>query len=122
MINVGATCIVGDNSGAKSVKCIKVLRKSKASAVCGDIVVVSIRKVIPKALASIKKGEVCLAVIIRQKSQFLRKDGSVIKFDENAVVLLDKQQKMLGTRVFGVVPREVRKNFPRVAALVKEVV
>ena len=123
MIQVGAFLEVADNSGVKLVKCVKVLGGSRRKvAKYGDIIVVSARKVIPKALSSIKKGDVCLAVLVRAKAPFSRKDGSVISFDENAVVLLDKQYKIIGTRVSGVVPRELRREFSRITTLVKEVI
>ena len=123
MIQSGAFLEVADNSGVRLVKCIKVLGGSRRKvARYGDIVVVSARKVIPKASSSIKKGDVCLAVVVRERAPYRRKDGSVIVFDENAVVLLDKQYKMIGTRVSGVVPRELRKDFSRITTLVKEVI
>ncbi len=123
MIQEGSFLEVADNSGVRLVKCIKVLGGSgKRFANYGDIIVVSVRKIIPKAASSIKKGDVCLAVLVRSRFPFKRKDGSVVVFNENAVVLLDKQYKMIGTRVFGVVARELRKDFSRITTLVKEVI
>ena len=127
MVQENSLLNVSDNSGVKLVKCIKVLGGSKRRfAICGDLIVVSVRSVISKVAinnnSSIKKGEVYLAVVVRTKSAFRRADGTVIKFDENSVVLLDKQQKLIGTRVFGVVPKELKKDFFKVTTLVKEVV
>lgn len=127
MIQQGSFLNVADNSGVKLIKCIKVLGGSKRRfAGCGDLIVVSVRSIIPKAISnnnsSIKKGDIYLAVIVRTKSAFRRCDGSVVKFDENSVVLLDKQQKLIGTRVFGVVPRELKKDFFKITTLVKEVI
>jgi large subunit ribosomal protein L14 len=127
MIQESSLLNVADNSGVKLVKCIKVLGGSRRRfGGCGDLIVVSVRGIIPKAVAnnnsSVKKGDVFLAVIVRTKSSFRRSDGTVIKFDENAVVLLDKQQKLIGTRVFGIVPRELKKDFFKITTLVKEVI
>jgi large subunit ribosomal protein L14 len=127
MIQEGTLLNVADNSGVKRVKCIKVLGGSrKRFGIRADRVVVSVREVIPKAIAnnnsSIKKGDVFQAVIVRTKSAFRRDDGTVIKFDENAVVLIDKQEKLIGTRVFGIVPRELKKDFFKITTLVKEVI
>lgn len=126
MIQEGSFLNVSDNSGVRLVKCVKVLGGSKRRfAGCGDVIVVSARSVFPKAAAAnsaIKKGDVYLAVIVRTKSPFRRSDGSVVVFNENSVVLLDKQYKLIGTRVFGVVPRELKNDFFRITTLVKEVV
>lgn len=123
MIQEGSFLEVADNSGVRLVKCVKVLGGSKKrSAGCCEMIVVSARKVAPKSSSSVKKGDVCLAVIVRTKAPIHRADGSVISFRENAVVLLDKQHKMLGTRVSGVVPRELRADFLRITTLVNEVI
>ena len=126
MIQSGSFLNVSDNSGVRLVKCVKVLGGSgKTFARCCEKIVVSVRSVSAKALganSSIKKGDVYLAVIVRSKFPFRRKDGTVIVFNENSVVLLDKQEKMLGTRVFGVVPRELKEDFFRITTLVKEVI
>jgi len=127
MIRESSMLNVADNSGVKLVKCIRVLGGTgRVFGGCGDLIVVSVRGIIPKAIAnnnsSIKKGDVFLAVVVRTKAAFRRNDGSVVKFDENAVVLLDKQHKMIGTRVFGIVPRELKKDYFKITTLVKEVI
>lgn len=112
---------VADNSGAKKVKCVKVLGcGSHGYGSIGDVVVVSIREAIPKS--RVKKGEVHRAVIVRTKKSIKRNDGSVIQFYGNAAVLIDKQGEPIGTRVFGPVPRELRaKNFMKIISLAPEV-
>ena len=98
-----------DNSGARKIQCIKVLGGSKRRfASIGDIIVVSIKDAIPRG--KVKKGEVFKAVIVRTKKEFLRKDGTSIKFDKNAAVLLDKQEEPIATRIFGPVTRELRNR------------
>ena len=113
---------VADNSGAKRVKCIGLLggtRKRWASV--GDVVVVSVQKVLSKS--KIRKGEVYRAIIVRSKSGVKRKDGSVVRYDSNAVVLTNRQGDLLGTRVFGIASRELRyKGFVKVISLAAEVV
>ncbi len=112
---------VADNSGAKKVMCIKVLGGSHHMiANVGDVIIVSIREAIPNG--KIKKGEVHSALIVRTKTGVHRADGSAIKFDSNAVVLLNKQGEPLGTRVFGPVTRELRaKKFIKIVSLAEEV-
>lgn len=111
---------VADNSGAKTVKCVKVLGGSfKTIASTGQVIVVSIQEAIPKG--KVKKGDVHRAVIVRTKKEMNRKDGSFIKFNKNAVVLIDKQGEPIGTRVFGPVPRELRAHFMRIISLAPEV-
>ncbi len=111
---------VADNSGAKTVKCVKVLGGSfRTIANTGDIIVVSIQDAIPKG--KVKKGDVHRAVIVRTRKELKRKDGSFIKFNKNAVVLIDKQGEPIGTRVFGPVPRELRSHFMRIISLAPEV-
>ena len=112
---------VADNSGAKKVMCIKVLGGSHHMiSNVGDVIVVSIRDAIPNG--KVKKGDVHRALIVRTRSGIRRNDGSVIKFDSNAVVLLNKQGEPIGTRVFGPVTRELRaKKFLRVVSLAQEV-
>lgn len=123
MIQSGAFLEVADNSGVKLVKCVKVLGGSRRKVGrYGDVIVVSIRKITSKAISSIKKGDVCLAVVVREIAPYRRRDGSVIAFNENSVVLLDKQRKMMGTRISGVVPRELRKDFLSLTTLVSEVI
>lgn len=121
MIQMETTLMVADNSGAKTVKCIKVLGGSDYMiAGIGEIIVVSISTVIPGS--KVKKGSVAKGVIVRTKSKIVRSDGSFIKFDDNAVVLVDKDGEPIATRVFGPVAREVRqKNFLKIASLAPEV-
>ena len=98
---------VADNSGARIVECIKVLGGSKKRyAKVGDVIVVAVKSVTPNT--KIKKGDVCRAVVVRTKKGARRPDGSLVKFDDNAVVLIDKKMVMIGTRVFGPVARELR--------------
>ena len=121
MIQVQSNIGVADNSGARKVQCIKVLGGSKKRfARIGDIVVVSIRDAIPKG--KVKKGDVYRALIVRTKKDYSRKDGSTIRFDKNAVVILDKQDEPIGTRIFGPVTRELRsKKFMKIISLAPEV-
>lgn len=119
MIQVQTRLKVADNSGAKEIQCIKVLR-SASYAYVGDIIVVSVKDAIPHGKA--KKGEVYFAVIVRTKNKISRPDGSSIKFDDNAAVLLDKQHEPIGTRVFGPVTRELRaRQFMKIISLAPEV-
>lgn len=121
MIQMQSMLDVADNSGAKKVMCIKVLGGSHHMiANLGDVIVVSIKEAIPNG--KIKAGEVHRALIVRTKVGVSRPDGSSIKFDSNAVVLLNKQGEPLGTRVFGPVTRELRaKNFIKIVSLAEEV-
>lgn len=121
MIQVESILNVADNSGAKKVKCIKVLGGSgrKISPV-GEIIVVAVQEAIPTG--KVKKGEVLKAVIVRTKSQIRREDGSLLKFDDNAAVLINNNKEPIGTRVFGPVPRELRgKGYMRIISLAPEV-
>ena len=122
MIQVESSLQVADNSGAKRVACIKVLGGSKRRyATVGDIIVVSVKEAIPHA--KVKKGEVMRAVIVRTAKEIRRPDGTYIKFDTNAAVLLNKQGEPVGTRIFGPVARELReKRFMRIVSLAPEVV
>ena len=122
MIQMESTLSSGDNSGAKTLKCFKVLGGSKKRfASVGDTVVVSIKEAIPNS--KVKKGSVHKAVIVRTKKEILRNDGTTIKFDENAAVLIKgNDNEPIGTRIFGPVAREVRnKGFVRIASLAPEV-
>ena len=121
MIQVESSLQVADNSGAKRVACIKVLGGSKRRyATVGDIIVVSVKEAIPHA--KVKKGEVMRAVIVRTAKEIRRPDGTYIKFDTNAFVLLTKQGEPVGTRIFGPVARELRaKNFMKIVSLAPEV-
>ena len=121
MIQMQSMLEVADNSGAKKVMCIKVLGGSHHMiADLGDIIVVSIKTALPNG--KVKKGDVCTGVIVRAKVVVTRMDGSNLKFDRNAVVLLNKQGDPVGTRVFGPVPRELRaKKFLKIISLAEEV-
>ena len=113
---------VADNTGAKQVLCIKVLGGSrKRYAKVGDIIVITIKKAIPNS--ALKKGEVHRAVVVRTNKEIKRKDGSYIRFDDNAVVLINDQKEPRGTRVFGPVARELReKQFMKILSLAPEVI
>ncbi|NRA64425.1 MAG: 50S ribosomal protein L14 [Pseudobacteriovorax sp.] len=122
MIQMESVLQSGDNSGAKVLKCFKVLGGSKKRfATVGDTIVVSVKEAIPNS--KVKKGTVHKAVIVRTKKEILRADGSTIRFDENAAVLIKgKDSDPIGTRIFGPVAREVRnKGFIRIASLAPEV-
>ena len=121
MIQMQSKLFVADNSGARKIQCIKVLGGSKRrSASIGDIIVVSIKDAIPRG--KVKKGEVFKAVIVRTKKDFNRPDGTSIRFDKNAAVLLDKQEEPIATRIFGPVTRELRtKKFMKIISLAPEV-
>ena len=113
---------VADNSGAKEILCIKVLGGTrKKYAKLGDTIVVTVKKAIPGGV--IKKGEVTKAVVVRTRKEVRRKDGSYIRFDENAAVLINNQKEPQGTRVFGPVARELReKKFMKILSLAPEVI
>ena len=121
MIQMQSNLFVADNSGARRIQCIKVLGGSKRRfASIGDIIVVSVKDAIPRA--KVKKGEVFKAVIVRTSKAYGRNDGSTIKFDRNAAVLLDKQEEPIATRIFGPVTRELRtKKFMKIISLAPEV-
>jgi large subunit ribosomal protein L14 len=121
MIQVQSNLDVADNSGARRVQCIKVLGGAKRKyASVGDIIVVSIKEAIPKG--RVKKGDVRKAVIVRTAKEVRRDDGSAIRFDRNAAVLINKDNEPLGTRIFGPVVRELRaKNFMKIISLAPEV-
>lgn len=121
MIQEETNLIVADNSGAKKVRCIRVLGgHNKRYATVGDLIVVSVKSAIPGA--PVKKGEVARAVVVRTKKEVRRKDGSYIRFDENAVVLLNAQGEPRGTRIFGPVARELReRQFMKIISLAPEV-
>jgi large subunit ribosomal protein L14 len=113
---------VADNSGAKMAKCIKVLGGSRrVYASVGDIVVVAVKKAIPNGV--VKKGDVAKGVVVRTKQNIRRDDGSYLKFDRNAIVIVEDDGSPKGTRIFGAVARELRqKNFMRIISLAPEVV
>ena len=121
MIQSESNLQVADNSGARLISCIKVLGGSKRRyARIGDIIIVSVKDAIPRS--KVKKGEVFKAVIVRTSKEFTRNDGSTIRFDKNAAVLLDKQEEPVATRIFGPVTRELRtKKFMKIISLAPEV-
>ncbi len=121
MIQSESTLQVADNSGARKVSCIKVLGGSRRKyASIGDVIVVSIKDAIPNA--RVKKGEVLKAVVVRTRKGLGRPDGTYIKFDENAAVLIDAQNEPIGTRIFGPVARELRaRRFMKIISLAPEV-
>ena len=121
MIQAETNLEVADNSGARRVQCIKVLGGSKRKyARVGDIIVVSIKEAIPRG--RVKKGTVMKAIVVRTAKDIRRGDGSVIRFDRNAAVLINNQGEPVGTRIFGPVPRELRaKNQMKIISLAPEV-
>ena len=122
MIQMRTKLDVADNTGAKVVQCIHVLGGSKRKyAYLGDIIVCSVKKSLPSS--DIKQGDVVKGVIVRTKQSVRREDGSYVRFDRNAVVILDNEQNPRGTRIFGAVARELRqKNFMKIISLAPEVV
>ena len=121
MIQMETNLDVADNSGARRVQCIKVLGGSKRkTASIGDIIVVSIKEAIPRG--RVKKGDVHKAVIVRTRKEIRRTDGSTVRFDRNAAVLINPQGEPIGTRIFGPVTRELRaKNHMKIISLAPEV-
>ncbi len=121
MIQTTTMLAVADNSGAKRVQCIKVLGGSKRRyANIGDVIKVAVQEAIPRG--KVKKGDVYDAVIVRTKKGVRRADGSVIRFDSNAAVLLDSKREVIGTRIFGPVTRELRgEQFMKIISLAPEV-
>lgn len=121
MIQAESTLQVADNSGARRVACIRVLGGSRRKyASIGDVIVVSVKDAMPNA--RVKKGEVRRAVVVRTRKGVSRPDGSYIKFDDNAAVLIDAQREPVGTRIFGPVARELRgRRFMKIISLAPEV-
>lgn len=121
MIQEETNLIVADNSGAKKVRCIRVLGgHDRRYAGLGDLIVVAVKQAIPGA--EVKKGDVSKAVVVRTKKEYKRPDGTFIRFDENAAVLLNPQGEPRGTRIFGPVARELRdKQFMKIVSLAPEV-
>ena len=121
MIQMQTNLDVADNSGARRVMCIKVLGGSKRRyATVGDIIVVSVKEAIPRG--KVKKGDVMKAVVVRVRKDIRRADGSVIRFDRNAAVLINKEMEPIGTRIFGPVTRELRNlGFMKIISLAEEV-
>jgi len=120
MIQAGTNLVVADNSGAKMIRCFKVLRGSRRRyAQLGDIIVASVKQAEPRK--AVKKKDVVRAVIVRQKKAYRRADGSYIRFDENAAVILDGKEPKAG-RIFGPIPREIKeKGYDKIASLAPEV-
>lgn len=123
MVQMQTKLLVVDNSGAKSVRCIKVLGstgRGRGNVKVGDVLVVSVQDAIPRG--KVKKGEVCRAVIVCLRQKVRRDDGSYIRHDQSAVVLVNKHNDLIGTRVLGAVSRELRlKGFTKVLSLAAEV-
>ena len=121
MIQMQTNLYVADNSGARRIQCIKVLGGSKRkTAGVGDVIVVSIKEAIPRGRVS--KGDIHRAVIVRTAKEIRRPDGSAIRFDRNAAVLIDPQGEPIGTRIFGPVTRELRgKRYMKIISLAPEV-
>ena len=121
MIQMQSVLSVADNSGAKKVQCIKVVGGSKRKyAGIGDVIVVSVKEALPNP--KVKKGDVHHAVIVRTAKEIARTDGSYIRFDGNAAVLIDAQKNPIGTRIFGPVARELRnKSYVKIISLAPEV-
>ena len=121
MIQMQTNLDVADNSGARRVQCIKVLGGSKRkTATVGDVIVVSVKEAIPRG--RVKKGDVHQAVIVRTAKEIRRPDGSAIRFDRNAAVLINAQDEPIGTRIFGPVTRELRaRKFMKIVSLAPEV-
>jgi large subunit ribosomal protein L14 len=121
MIQMRTNLDVADNSGARRVQCIKVLGGSKRkTASIGDVIVVSVKEAIPRG--RVKKGDVHKAVIVRTSKEIRRQDGSTVRFDRNAAVLISKEGEPIGTRIFGPVTRELRsERFMKIVSLAPEV-
>ena len=121
MIQPSSRVRVADNTGARVVECIRVLgRSQKQTATVGDVIVASVKQAIPNA--AVKKGDIVQAVIVRTAKEYGRPDGSYIRFDENAVVLINNQGNPRGTRIFGPVARELRdRNYMKIVSLAPEV-
>ena len=122
MIQMRTILEVADNSGAKRVQCIKVLGGSRRRyAELGDVIVVAIKEALPGT--KVKKGDTAKAVVVRTRREYMRADGSYIKFDTNSAVLINKEGEPVGTRIFGPVARELRgKKFMKIISLAPEVV
>ncbi|MBE9468175.1 MAG: 50S ribosomal protein L14 [Bacteroidetes bacterium] len=120
MIQTESRLLVADNSGAKEVLCINVLGGSgRRYASVGDNIVVTIKSAVPSS--EVKKGTVSKAVVVRTRKEYRRADGSYIRFDDNAVVLLNATGELRGTRIFGPVGRELRENYMKIISLAPEV-
>ena len=122
MVQMGSILNIADNSGAKRIACITILGGShRRCGSIGDIIIGSVKEAVPGG--AVKKGDVVKAVIVRVRKEARRPDGSYIKFDRNAAVIIDDQRNPVGTRIFGPVARELReKNFTKIISLAPEVV
>ncbi len=119
MIQEESKLVVADNSGAKVIKCFRVLRAGRAAGL-GDVIVASVKEAAPGG--TVKKGSVVKAVVVRTRRAYRRPDGSYVRFDQNAAVLINAQNEPVGTRIFGPVARELRwKNFMKIVSLAPEV-
>ncbi len=123
MIREQTQLVVADNSGAKKIECIKVLGGTRRRyAHAGDIIVAAVKESIPACNENVKSGKVVKAVVVRTKKEIRRNDGSYIRFDQNAAVIIDLQKNPVGTRIFGPVARELReKNYTKIISLAPEV-
>lgn len=124
MIQVETMLNVADNSGARTVQCIKILGGTrKRTATLGDVILVSVKSAVPNAAPEVGKGKMAKAVIVRTKKEVSRADGSFVRFDSNAAVIIDADGNPRGTRIFGAVARDLRaKNFLKIVSLAPEVV
>ena len=121
MIQTETILTVADNSGARKVMCIKVLGGSRRRyARVGDVIIASVKEANPRG--TVKKGEVVRAVVVRAAKEFGRPDGSYIRFDTNAAVIIDNQNQPRGTRIFGPVARELRRTYTKIISLAPEVI
>lgn len=120
MIQVQSRLNVADNTGARSVMCIRVMKTKRSFARVGEVIKVTVKEAQPNGV--VKKGDVCDAVIVRTSAPIRRKDGSILRFDNNAAVIIDGSNNPRGTRIFGPVARELREgNFMKVVSLAPEV-
>ncbi|MEK9156060.1 MAG: 50S ribosomal protein L14 [Patescibacteria group bacterium] len=120
MIQPGTRLKVADNTGAREIECITVLgRAAKDAGRIGDVISASVKDAVPRG--TVKRKEVVWAVIVRQLKPFGRNDGSLIRFDENAAVIVDKAGNPRGTRIFGPIPRELRRGYMKIISLAPEV-
>jgi large subunit ribosomal protein L14 len=121
MIQEETNLVVADNTGARSARCFRIIGQRKRYAYVGDIIKVAIKEAQPNG--TVKKGQVCTALIVRTKQPIKRRDGSELRFDNNAVVLIDGSKNPIGSRIFGPVARELReKNYMKVISLAPEVI
>ena len=121
MIRVETMLNVADNSGARRIQCIKVLGGSRRRyAGVGDVIVAAVKEASPRG--GVKRGEVVRAVVVRTAKEFGRPDGSYIRFDKNAAVIIDNQNQPRGTRIFGPVARELRRSYAKIISLAPEVI